>query len=119
MITVITKNLTLMTFLTVSLTGCSSVMTHAGPNKELYSGTKNNISMLSDDDTGWAMKPLVVLDIPFSAVLDTLLLPYDYYTVNDDKSSGSPKERVKKLDATRLESESVGATKIDNNEPHK
>lgn len=119
MITVITKNLTLLTFLTVSLTGCSSVMTHAGPNKELYSGTKNNINMLSDDETGWAMKPLVVLDMPFSAVLDTLLLPYDYYTVNDDKSNESPKERVKKLDTTRLEGTKVNTTKVNNNELHK
>lgn len=94
------KNLTLVTFLTTLLTGCSSVMTHAGPNKELYSGTKNNMTMLKDDETGWAMKPLVILDLPFSAVLDTLLLPYDYYTQGDDKSDNSPKERIKRLETT-------------------
>ncbi|NHW60179.1 YceK/YidQ family lipoprotein, partial [Escherichia coli] len=38
------KNLALVTFLTTLLTGCSSVMTHAGPNKEFYSGTKNNMT---------------------------------------------------------------------------
>ncbi|EEG86503.1 hypothetical protein PROPEN_01494 [Proteus penneri ATCC 35198] len=75
-------------------------MTHAGPNKELYSGTKNNMTMLKDDETGWAMKPLVILDFPFSAVLDTLLLPYDYYTQGDDKSDNSPKERIKRLENT-------------------
>lgn len=94
------KNLTLITFLMTLLTGCSRVMTHAGPNKELYSGTKNNMAMLKDDETGWAMKPLVLLDFPFSAVLDTLLLPYDYYTKSDDKSDNSPKERVKRLEST-------------------
>ncbi|WP_193015837.1 YceK/YidQ family lipoprotein [Proteus sp. FME41] len=97
-----TKNLTLITFLTTLLTGCSSVMTHASPNKELYSGTKNNMAMLKDDETGWAMKPLVLLDFPFSAVLDTLLLPYDYYTQSDDKSNNSPKERIKKLEDTTV-----------------
>ncbi|MBG2802039.1 MULTISPECIES: YceK/YidQ family lipoprotein [Proteus] len=96
------KNLTLVTFLTTLLTGCSSVMTHAGPNKELYSGTKNNMTMLKDDETGWAMKPLVILDLPFSAVLDTLLLPYDYYTQGDDKSDNSPKERIKRLESTTV-----------------
>lgn len=96
-----TKNLTLITFFTTALTGCSSIMTHAGPNKDLYSGTKNNMSMLQDDETGWAMKPLVILDVPFSAVLDTLLLPYDYYVKNDDQSDSSPKERIKKLENTK------------------
>ncbi|QAV22893.1 YceK/YidQ family lipoprotein [Proteus hauseri] len=95
-----TKKLTLITLFMTSLTGCSSVMTHAGPNKDLYSGTKNNVSMLSDEETGWAIKPLVILDFPFSAILDTLLLPYDYYTISDDKSDNSPKERIKKLDST-------------------
>lgn len=56
----------------LSLTGCSSVMTHAGPNNELYSGTKNNVNML----------------------------PYDYYTQHDDNSDNSPKERIKKLGST-------------------
>ncbi|AYY82269.1 MULTISPECIES: YceK/YidQ family lipoprotein [Proteus] len=94
------KNLTLLVLLVTLLTGCSSVMTHAGPNKELYSGTKNNMTMLKDNETGWAMKPLVILDLPFSAVLDTLLLPYDYYTQDDDKSDNSPKERIKRLEST-------------------
>ncbi|MEQ4924521.1 YceK/YidQ family lipoprotein [Proteus hauseri] len=100
MISRTTKKLTLIILFMTSLTGCSSVMTHAGPNKDLYSGTKNNVSMLSDEETGWAIKPLVILDFPFSAVLDTLLLPYDYYTISDDKSENSPKERIKKLDST-------------------
>ena len=94
------KNLTLLVLLVTLLTGSSSVMTHAGPNKELYSGTKNNMTMLKDNETGWAMKPLVILDLPFSAVLDTLLLPYDYYTQDDDKSDNSPKERIKRLEST-------------------
>lgn len=95
-----TKKLTLITFFTTALTGCSSIMTHAGPNKDLYSGTKNNVSMLNDEETGWAMKPLVILDFPFSAVLDTLLLPYDYYIKSDDQTENSPKERIRMLEKT-------------------
>lgn len=94
----ITKNCTLMMLAIISMTGCSSIMTHAGPNNTLYSGTKNNVDMLHDNETGWAMKPLVIIDMPFSALLDTLLLPYDYYTINNDKSENSPKERIKKLE---------------------
>lgn len=35
--------------------------------------------MIKSEDTSWAMTPLLVLDLPFTAALDTLLLPYDYY----------------------------------------
>jgi len=35
--------------------------------------------MMKSDDTSWAMTPLLLVDLPFSALLDTLLLPYDYF----------------------------------------
>lgn len=74
----------------LSLTGgCSSVMTHTGPDQGYYSGTRANIDVLHSDDTSWAMTPLVILDMPFSAVMDTLLLPYDYSRSGKEKPDDS------------------------------
>lgn len=85
--------------LSTILSGCSSIMTRTGPTEGYYSGTKNSIAMLQDDETGWVMKPLVAIDLPFSAVLDTLLAPIDYATDGKDNSESSPAERVKRLEA--------------------
>lgn len=63
----------------MATSGCSSVMTHTGNDQGYYPGTRASMDILRDDDTSWAMLPLVVIDLPFSAVADTLLLPYDYY----------------------------------------
>lgn len=70
-----------------------------GPTEGYYPGTKNSIAMLQDDETGWVMKPIVAIDLPFSAVLDTLLAPVDYATGGKDNSESSPAERVKRLEA--------------------
>jgi len=69
----------------VVTSGCSSVMSHTGGDEGYYPGTRSDVNMIKSDETSWAMTPLIALDLPFSAVLDTLLLPYDYYrrgTVN-------------------------------------
>ena len=63
----------------LSVSGCSSVMSHTGGHQGYYPGTRADVSMISSDDTSWAMTPLLLIDLPFSAALDTLLLPYDYY----------------------------------------
>ncbi len=73
-------------------------MTHAGPNRGYYPGAKANIEMLKDQETGWVMKPLLAIDLPFSALLDTLLLPYDYIKYDEDQSASSPKERIEKIE---------------------
>ncbi|MCT8346151.1 YceK/YidQ family lipoprotein [Photorhabdus temperata] len=78
--------------------GCTSIMTHSGPNRGYYSGAKTNIEMLKDNDTGWVMKPLLAIDLPFSALLDTILLPYDYIKSDEDQSANSPKERIEKIE---------------------
>lgn len=83
--------------LSTILSGCSSIMTRTGPTEGYYPGTKNSIAMLQDDETGWVMKPIVAIDLPFSAVLDTLLAPVDYATGGKDNSESSPAERVKRL----------------------
>jgi len=54
-------------------------MSHTGGHQGYYPGTRADVSMISSDDTSWAMTPLLIVDLPFSALLDTLLLPYDYY----------------------------------------
>ena len=59
-----------------------------------YPGTRASADLLVDDDTSWALKPLALIDLPFSAALDTLLLPWDYYRNDSDKSIDSPRERV-------------------------
>lgn len=63
----------------MTASGCSSVMTHTGGEPGYYPGTRASVAMLQDDDTGWAMTSVAAIDLPFSAVLDTLLLPYDYF----------------------------------------
>ncbi len=76
-------------------------MTHSGPSYGYYSGAKANIEMLKDNDTGWVMKPLLAIDLPFSALLDTILLPYDYIKSDEDQSANSPKERIEKIENTQ------------------
>ncbi|TKI07306.1 YceK/YidQ family lipoprotein [Martelella alba] len=74
--------------------GCSSVMTHTGPNQGYYPGTRASLKVLEDDHSGWTMKPFAAIDLPFSALLDTLLLPYDYLRKDSDKALDSPRERI-------------------------
>ncbi|MCG8708456.1 YceK/YidQ family lipoprotein [Brenneria sp. 4F2] len=76
----------------MATSGCSSVMTHTGSNQGYYPGTRASMDILRDDDTSWAMMPLVAIDLPFSAVADTLLLPYDYYRADSDKTT--TRERI-------------------------
>ncbi|WP_455815368.1 YceK/YidQ family lipoprotein [Pseudomonas graminis] len=77
----------------VSTSGCSSMMMHSGPSEGYYPGTRASANVLTDKDSGWVMKPLAAIDLPFSALLDTLLLPLDYYRSGD---TDSPRERVRR-----------------------
>ncbi|MFI8416010.1 YceK/YidQ family lipoprotein [Serratia sp. NPDC078593] len=88
------KKLMTTSCLLLATSGCSSIMSHTGPDQGYYPGTRTSITMLKDDQTGWVMKPLVALDLPFSAVVDTVLLPYDYLRAGSDKTADSPKERI-------------------------
>lgn len=83
--------------------GCSSVMSHTGASQGYYPGTRASAEMLTDDQTSWAMKPLALIDLPFSAVMDTILLPWDYFRADDDRTKDSPRERV-------LQSEKMAGT---------
>lgn len=81
----------------VLLSGCSSVMSHTGGKEGLYPGMKASSTMLSDDDTNIGMKSLVVLDMPFTAVMDTILLPWDMF-----RTDSFVKSRVEKSEKATM-----------------
>lgn len=37
-----------------------------------YPGTRASATMIGDDETNWGTKSLAILDMPFTAVMDTL-----------------------------------------------
>ncbi|HGN1707310.1 TPA: YceK/YidQ family lipoprotein [Providencia rettgeri] len=80
------------------LSGCSSIMTHAGPSEGYYPGSKNSIKMIKDEKTGWVVRPLLAIDLPFSVVMDTLLIPLDYAKSGTNTQAESPKKRIEELD---------------------
>ncbi|MDH8511614.1 YceK/YidQ family lipoprotein, partial [Klebsiella pneumoniae] len=61
------------------LGGCSSVMSHTGGKEGTYPGTRASATMIGEDETNWGTKSLAILDMPFTAVMDTLLLPWDVF----------------------------------------
>ncbi|MDU4269016.1 MAG: YceK/YidQ family lipoprotein [Enterobacter hormaechei] len=75
----------------VLLCGCSSVMSHTGGKEGTYPGTRASAAMISDDETNWGTKSLAILDMPFTAVADTLLLPWDMF-----RTDSSVRSRVEK-----------------------
>nr|WP_318383655.1 YceK/YidQ family lipoprotein [uncultured Enterobacter sp.] len=86
----------------MSMVGCSSVMSHTGGKEGVYPGTKASTKMLGEDDTNLATKSLVVLDLPFTAVMDTLLLPWDLF-----RKDSSVRSRVEKAEQANLATNSV------------
>lgn len=86
----------------VGLSGCSSVMSHTGGKEGIYLGTRASTSMLASNDTGIGMKSLAVLDLPFTAVADTLLLPWDLF-----RRDSSIKSRVEQSEQANLATNSV------------
>ncbi|EGO8360891.1 YceK/YidQ family lipoprotein [Escherichia coli] len=76
------------------LGGCSSVMSHTGGKEGTYPGTRASATMIGDNDTHWGTKSLAILDMPFTAVMDTLLLPWDVF-----RKDSSVRSRVEKSEA--------------------
>ncbi|EJG7683827.1 YceK/YidQ family lipoprotein [Escherichia coli] len=76
------------------LVGCSSVMSHTGGKEGTYPGTRASATMIGDDETNWGTKSLAILDMPFTAVMDTLLLPWDVF-----RKDSSVRSRVEKSEA--------------------
>ncbi|HAU4331167.1 TPA: YceK/YidQ family lipoprotein [Citrobacter freundii] len=75
----------------VLVSGCSSVMSHTGGKEGTYPGTRASATMISESDTNWGTKSLAILDMPFTAVLDTILLPWDLF-----RSDNSVRSRVER-----------------------
>ncbi|WP_159566126.1 YceK/YidQ family lipoprotein [Budvicia diplopodorum] len=71
----------------LALSGCSSIMAHVGPYEGYYAGTSNDAEMIADSDNGWMMRSMLMVDLPFTALLDTVLLPYDYYRSTNSRKS--------------------------------
>ncbi|MEN0614053.1 YceK/YidQ family lipoprotein [Klebsiella indica] len=86
----------------ISLGGCSSVMSHTGGKEGTYPGTRSSAQMLGDDNTSLGVKSLVALDMPFTAVMDTLLLPWDMF-----RTDSSVKSRVEKSEKETLATNSL------------
>lgn len=61
-----------------------------------YPGTRASATMIGDDETNWGTKSLAILDMPFTAVMDTLLLPWDVF-----RKDSSVRSRVEKAKPTR------------------
>ncbi|ATC10372.1 YceK/YidQ family lipoprotein [Escherichia coli] len=76
------------------LGGCSSVMSHTGGKEGTYPGTRASATMIGDEETNWGTKSLAILDMPFTAVMDTLLLPWDVF-----RKDSSVRSRVEKSEA--------------------
>lgn len=66
-------------------------MSHTGGKEGTYPGTRASATMISDDETNWGTKSLAILDLPFTAVLDTLLVPWDLF-----RTDSSVRSRVEK-----------------------
>ena len=84
------------------ITGCSSVMSHTGGKEGIYPGTRASSTMLANNNTGIGMKSLVVLDMPFTTIMDTLLLPWDLF-----RQDSSLKSRVEKSEQNNLVTNSI------------
>ncbi|MFW0157949.1 YceK/YidQ family lipoprotein [Escherichia coli] len=84
------------------LGGCSSVMSHTGGKEGTYPGTRASATMIGDDETNWGTKSLAILDMPFTAVLDTILLPWDVL-----RKDSSVRSRVEKSEANAQETNNV------------
>lgn len=86
----------------VLLCGCSSVMSHTGGKEGTYPGTRASAAMISDDETNWGTKSLAILDLPFTAVMDTLLVPWDLF-----RTDSSVRSRVEASEKQNLATNAV------------
>lgn len=73
---------------TFALSGCAAFEArHADGATEFYAGTRENIAQLRDPDPeDRALRRLMyVVDLPFSAVVDTFLIPFDWMRRKSDQ----------------------------------
>lgn len=75
---------------------------YRGGKEGTYPGTRASATMIGDDETNWGTKSLAILDMPFTAVLDTILLPWDVF-----RKDSSVRSRVEKSEANAQETNNV------------
>ena len=78
------------------------MMSHTGGKEGTYPGTRASATMIGDDETNWGTKSLAILDMPFTAVMDTVLLPWDFF-----RKDNSVRSRVEKSEKDNLATNSV------------
>jgi len=70
------KNITFAVIL-MSLSGCGRMLSYSHPfyTSGMYRGTRTDANLVGMGGEGL----FFVIDLPFSAVVDTVMLPYDYH----------------------------------------
>ena len=72
-----------------SVTSCGTLVssTHEGdvddPSGQVYGGVKLNVKEMKDEEVLPILKVINVIDLPLSAILDTLFFPYTYWVKGD------------------------------------
>ena len=86
---------TCLTLIMLLLSGCATITSHTlgeNPKNSFYAGTQLDYHMLHDCVWCW-------LDLPVSAVADTLMLPFDtwhyYHTPDKTTQAKHTSEKVK------------------------
>lgn len=77
-------------------------MSHTGGKEGTYPGTRASANMIADDETNWGTKSLAILDLPFTAVMDTLLVPWDLF-----RTDKSVRSRVEKSEQQNMATNNV------------
>ena len=92
-----------LSVLACSCTGCSSIWCHTYPDLRpggVYLGTREDVRILASPPTAVGDKlpavlaiPFTIIDLPFSALLDTALLPADLKRRNTNAPPAALGER--------------------------
>lgn len=79
---------------TALLSACASLDARSsgppGTSPDPYEGTSANAAVVGSPSRWDAALPLHLVDLPLSAVLDTLLLPFDLYAQDDEPDLDPP-----------------------------
>ena len=62
------------------LTGCTSIYSRGWETGRLYPGVSQDLKEIRDSSGGKSFAMHSLIDLPFSFVLDTILLPFDAFS---------------------------------------
>jgi uncharacterized protein YceK len=99
----------LIPILCFSLTGCASIgarceLYGSPPNDQLYPGTRFDWKQVSDSLGGEHFAMFWFIDLPFSFILDTIMLPFDAFAYFKE---GRPSHKPVKKTTTEAIEESM------------